>query len=508
MTFCRRLFLYFAALFLSGFHAGHPAYAVDPRFELNPQMLQQKLPARPPLASPRKKASAPQRKSAGETTYTVKQGDHLLKILERDFGMAKKEAMVLVPGIVRRNHLGQSGRIRPGMRVIFPFPAKAAKCVVSPEPGAREGQPKPAERDTGGQQITFFKGSPGTDKEVVGNARVVWEKLFPAKQSANYAVSIRGSKYSLDLAPDRYLLLPAADGGKILIEAGGRLSPIVESLIQDHYPGIRFVTYAPQKRKSFFADLLAAAGFYSVEENFTVAFGADPKLTITSDIKIEKDSNSSLQQDIFLLNIEPGRGSFPPLLSTYLANHGFRVIDLYSAAQHEKTRTANSIHVITEREPSLLADKLMTALELVYERNKEIELFSMNDGGVALRVMADRYFEKNGEKFVVSVFKGDPENYTLLRLLESRNYHLIVLTPDEDLRSIAGKFLAHLHMQGHYAMQDLLASGKLPYRIQMSGLMVNSPDKRGALFLTGSRPDRIIGELLELNGYSIHGGNE
>jgi hypothetical protein len=67
---------------------------------------------------------------------------------------------------------------------------------------------------------------------------------------------------------------------------------------------------------------------------------------------------------------------------------------------------------------------------------------------------------------------------------------------------------AQLHLPGRYAMQDLLAPGVLPYNIRMSGLMVNSPDKRGKLFLTISQPDRIIGELLELNGYAILGSNE
>jgi hypothetical protein len=110
---------------------------------------------------------------------------------------------------------------------------------------------------------------------------------------------------------------------------------------------------------------------------------------------------------------------------------------------------------------------------------------------------------KNGEKFVVSVFDGNAENYTLLRLLESQNYHIIVLTPDEDFRSITGKFLSQLHQPDRYAMQDLIESDDLPYKIQMTGLMVSSPGKRGRLFLTSSQPDRIIGELLELNGYTI-----
>ena len=55
MTFCRAMLLFLAALVLTVFHGGHRAHALDPRFELNPQALQQKLPAKTPTtASPAK----------------------------------------------------------------------------------------------------------------------------------------------------------------------------------------------------------------------------------------------------------------------------------------------------------------------------------------------------------------------------------------------------------------------------------------------------------------------
>jgi len=507
MTFCRALILFTATFFLFIFQGGYSAFALDPRFELNPQTLRQKLPGRPAPAPAPKKTAEPLRKGAGETSYTVKRGDHLKKILTHDFGMREKEAEALIPGIERRNQLSGARRLRSGMRIIIPLLGKSAKSAIRPSRSAMHSRPHSGHKKSGGHELVLFKRAPEAENGGVENVRVVWEKLVPVTQSAHDAVSIRGNNYSLDLAPDRFPLLPAADGGKIVIEAGDRLSPIVKSLIQDHDPGIRFVTYTPQNNKRFFADLLAAGGFYSVEENFSVAFGVDPKLTVTSDFKIENDADSSLQQNIFLLNIGQRRGSFPPPLSGYLAKQGFKVIDLYPAVQRDKIRSGNQIHVITGREPAKLADGLMSALELPFEQNREIGLLNMDDGGVSLRVKADRYFEKNGEKFVVSVFNGDLENYTLLRLLESQRYHVIVLTQDEDFKSIAGKFLAQLHLPGSYAMQDLLAPGEFPYNIRMSGLMVAPPDKRGKLFLTSSNPERIIGELLELSGYSIHGGN-
>ncbi len=464
MTCCCRLpFIFLATLLLSFFHAGRQANALDPRFELDPRALQQKLPSRDVKRPATKRTPAKPPTSSGETYYTVKPGDHLKKIKKRLAGPGRHGN---IPRIKRAYH-------------------KAP-----------------------GHEFTLIRNVLDRGDEGIESTRIIWGKILPEKRLANDTVSIKGNNYSLDLAPDRFPLFPAADGGKILIEAGESLSPMVKSLIQDHEPGIRFVTYTPHDRRRFFSSILAAAGFYSVEESFTVSFGTDPKLSISSDFKVENDSDSPLQHDIFLLNIERRQGGFPAPLNDYLARQGFRVIDLYPDSGRERAQSGNRISVIRDGDPNVLADSLMSALGLGYEMNKQIELLSMRDGGVALSVRADRFFETNGEKFVVSVFRGDLENYTLLRLLESQRYHVIVLTPDESLRSIAGKFIDKLHLHGQYAMQDLLASRDIPYSIQMSGLMVDGPDKRGKIFVTNVQPDPVIRELLELNGYSIRDDNE
>ncbi len=464
MTCCCRLpFVFLATFLLSLFHAGQWANALDPRFELDPRELQQKLPPTDLKAPSAKKKTAVPRTSSGQTYYTVKPVDHLKKIRKRVAGT------------------GLHGNNPRTKRAYHKAP---------------------------GHEFTLIRNAPDRGYQGIESTRIIWGKILPEKRLANETVSIKGNNYSLDLAPDRFPLFPAADGGMILIEAGDKLSPIVKSLIQDHEPGIRFVTYTPHDRRRFFSDLLAAAGFYSVEENFTVSFGTDPKLTISTDFKVENDSDSPLQHDIFLLNIGRRQGGFPAPLNDYLARQGFRVIDLYPDSGRERPQSGNRISVVRDGDPNLLADGLMDALGVGYEINKEIELLSMREGGVALSVRADRYFEKGGEKFVVSIFRGDLENYTLLRLLESQRYHVIVLTPDESLRSIAGKFMSQLRLHGQYAMQDLLASRDLPYSIQMSGLMVDGPGKRGKTFMTTVQPDTITGELLELNGYTIRDDNE
>jgi len=502
MTYRRAIFLLLAPFLLSIFPGDYLAHAIDPRFELDPRMLQQKLPPKAPPVSPAKESAAP-RPGPGETAYRVKRGDSLTKILVRDYGMSKAGAKALIPEIRRRNRLSETGRVAAGRQIIIPLPEKTAKSVSRTVRSAKNGTRKAVGKEIVAHRLSLFKGPDDTGNDGMESARLVWEKLLPAQHLSNESLSIKGNNYSLELDHDRFPLFPAADGGKILIEAGGKLSPLIRSLIQQHDPKIRFVTYTPHNQKRFFAGLLSTAGFFSVEEDFTVAFGSDPILTVTTDFKVENDSNSPLQHDIFLFNTVSHTRGFPPVLAEYMGRQGFRVIDINSSGIIESTPVNGAVSVITDKEPSVIADKLMSALNLSYEKDKEIGLLNMGDGGVGLRVKADRYFVKNGEKFVVSVFKGDPENYTLLRLLEAQQYHVIMLTPEEDFRSVSGKILSQLRLPSQYAMQELIASRDIPYKIQMTGIMLNAPDNRGKIFMTATRPDRIITDLLELNGLKI-----
>lgn len=481
------------------------AHAMDPRFELDPAALKKNLPPKAvaaPVPESAAKTAAPTA-TKGEAAYTVKKGDTLTKILIRDFGMSRKRARAIVPEIKRRNQLNGSGRLKAGDQIVIPLLAKGEKRRQKPARGPK------MKRGTGGESgstihsLSLFRSSPEISGDVIGEARLVWNKLLPGKVTGKEPYAIRGKSFSLDLDPKRFPVFPAASGGKILVEAGGKLSPLVRSLIEQNDPGTRFVSYSPGNKRRFFADILAAAGFYSVEEDFSVSFGSDPKLTVTTDFKVENDPDSPLEHDIFLFNTSTRRGSFPPVLTEYMAGQGFRILDTSVDGKGRERRKTGVIGIMTETEPSAVADMLLSALNLRYERNREVSLLSLGDDGVGLRVKADRYFEKNGEKYVVSVFRGDPENYTLLRILESMHYRVVMLNPDENARSVTTKLLTQLHLPGQYAMQEMLPDSDLPYSIRMSGIIVNSPANPGKLFLTETRPDPVITELLQLNGYSI-----
>ena len=58
------------------------------------------------------------------------------------------------------------------------------------------------------------------------------------------------------------------------------------------------------------------------------------------------------------------------------------------------------------------------------------------------RSKAERYFERGGQRYVVTSFDGDPVNYTLFRILETKGYNVVILEAQDDFRKISEKLIA------------------------------------------------------------------
>ena len=63
--------------------------------------------------------------------------------------------------------------------------------------------------------------------------RKVWERLLDSGRPEPGPLKIEGRNFSLSLDPERYPVLPAADGGKIVIDTGMTLSPLVKTILRE-----------------------------------------------------------------------------------------------------------------------------------------------------------------------------------------------------------------------------------------------------------------------------------
>jgi len=333
--------------------------------------------------------------------------------------------------------------------------------------------------------------------------RDVWDRILQQGHQETAPLVVQGRNFSLSLDPGRYPVLPAADGGKIILDEAWTLSPLVKTILREKDPGIRIVMGNPNDRKSFFSSLLAAAKFYSVEENFSVDFGTDPKLTVTSDFKIEKTAESLLKNDIVLVNLDGNRRGMPRSLLEFLDKEGFRVVES-SPVFSEQPDGHKELYCIEGSSQDTIVDDLYSALSVRYEKNRDLLLDDGALSGVTLSVRADRYSESNNQKVVVSFSEANPVQYTLLRLLVLKGYRVVMLNPEDDFKEISEKLLPSMGLAADYGMHPLWKQDGTPFNVHLSGFVVSEGGRSGTRkFLTNVPIDPLVGDLARYKGFDV-----
>jgi hypothetical protein len=483
-----------------------PVYsAMDASFELDPQSLgvssASKKSVKADRRSGRRRTPKPSATVADKgVMHIIKPGDNLFKILMRDYGLTNNEAEHYIEVICRENSISDIRQLKIGQKIRIPPLRSMGDSAIK---GAQPQMPDASNSLTGGQILRL--NSPETalsELEASVQVRQVWNKLLPAPVDSQGPIMLQSPTFSLTLDPQRYPVFATMDHGRILVDRSSSIPPLVKALITEKDPSVRIVTESPRNGKRFLSAMLDSAGFYSVEEDFSMEFGSDPKLTVHSDFKIEKSPDSLIRQELVLINA--GQSPFPASIGTFLKKEGFTVYEPFASPKPVITGTTGRLHQVTSKKQSDMVDALLSSISIVPDRDRRLDVFAADNNGISLSVNADRYFENGGQRYVVTSFDGDPVTYTLYRILETKGYQVAMLESRDDFRKVSEKLLSCLRIPGAYAMYKLNADMGANYSLHMTGFKLENPDHPvNGVFLTNIELDRVIRDLLAESGYSI-----
>lgn len=483
--------------------------AMDPRFELDAESLTQ---AKSVKKSSKTRRKLPRHNSVRKSSrfltqnssYIVKPGDHLFKILMRDYGLTNNEAESFIEEIKRENNIYDIKRLKVGQKISIPPVRRSADGNLKLSSSLRSdvasngwiGAPS---------EHSLKLDSPVTalsEQEALTMVQGVWNQIIPAQKGDQKPLALKTSTFSLTLDPSRYPTFARMDGGRIVLDQNGSIPPLVKSLIEEKDPSVKIINQLGIGRKQFMASLLESAGFYSVEENFNMEFGVDPKLTVQADFKIEKTRESLVKQDILLVN--SGRTALPPTLAKFLQKEGFALYEPFASLKAFAQHDSRTVHYISATKQPEMIDSILSAFSVLPERDRPVDVFATDNNGISLSVKAERYFERAGKRYVVTSFDGDPINYTLFRILETKGYNVVILEAKDNFRKIAEKIISRMKIKGQFAEHSLLQDKSAGYSLQISGFMLDDATlPGGGLFLTDRVLDPIIKDLVLENGLSI-----
>jgi hypothetical protein len=350
-------------------------------------------------------------------------------------------------------------------------------------------------------QLTSRNPDAGAAQDVQ-KVRSFWDTLVPAGDAALPALTFKSDTYELSIDPVRYPLLRAADGGVILLDKDASLPPLVRTLIQERNSKVRVVTASSTDTRRFLGELLGNAGFYSVEEQPVMTFGTDPQLKVRSDFKVERTSESVMNNEVML--VSAARQGLPVRLSEYLKTQGLKVSEPFADQPLAPVPIRHRVVRVAPEAQGQIVDLVLETLAVPAERNRRVELFRAAETGVGLSVAADRYFEYAGKSYVVTKFTGDPVTYTLFRLLETKGYRVVILEAQDNFKAVASKLLSRMDLPSSYASHLLWADQAGRYSFEMSGFMLeNSTSGGGAVMLTDRPIEKAMRELLYDHGYLV-----
>ena len=331
----------------------------------------------------------------------------------------------------------------------------------------------------------------------------LWDKLIPGVQMEG-GLELGADNFSLALAGGAYEIIPAADGGRIIIDANRTIPPLVGALIREKEPAIRIVTGTPGSGKRFYSQLLNSAGFYSVEPDFTVEFGDDPRLSVSAEYRIERTAESFLHNETVLLYTHVGRYAIPPSLQGFLGAAGFRVVEP-DLPPHDSPPLRDRFIPLSGGGRLQVVDTVLDAVGVAPEAGKSIEFPGWVPQGITLKVRVDRFFAVKGRYYALTVYDGNPASYTLVRLLESKGVTVVLLAPEDEQRTVIGKLLAALNLPATLEPHRLWPLRDTPYTVQMSGYLLRDPASGRTTFLTDREVSPLMLELIARNGYAVTG---
>ncbi|KPJ58151.1 MAG: hypothetical protein AMJ42_03800 [Deltaproteobacteria bacterium DG_8] len=273
-----------------------------------------------------------------------------------------------------------------------------------------------------------------------------------------------GSQLSLDTAT--YPILQFKNNTTIIVDPENRLPAEIKEVIQSKWSNYKIIPSEKDRQvESLLDQLINEMSFFKViKHGEPLIKGQDVLVKIVGDWLVYPESSS---HKIFIINmIHSPEHKIPMPIRNYLEELAIKLIDIDLFEQSEdKVSTMVEDRgkgtVLSEISRIDFTDKLTfvdTLLELTgqdYSKNVPISVYSRDSTGLALNVMIDRTFVKDGKKHLIYLQNKSPK---LLHLLTKQGFPLLRLMTEEDAVTTIKKVLDFLRIRYQSPIIEFVAS--------------------------------------------------
>jgi nucleoid-associated protein YgaU len=436
-------------------------------------------------------------------SYTVQQGDSLIKVVKGRYSLRDEQIDEAYLQILSRLNpeIDNLNRIYPGQVVRLPIytpqivrmpirrekpsrpPETAQALAAAPSPPPEQPKGPPALS----QQLTEFFALLGEEWVNTG------EHFIPLKAGGQ-----------VNLKAEAFPILSLGNGQRVIVDLYHELPEKMAQVISANWDNYRVVHLkADEDLRGAVNKILAACEYFKIyKQGEPLELRGDITLQVSADwiIQTSEDRSRTL-----LINLADKSGSrIPPELRNFLTNLGVKSIEYPPAQQNapEAPAPARSDVLFAGKDKAAVIESVLNLTGQTFTRDVEMPVIQGQKSGVSLMVKADFFLYVDGKDSIIDFTGIGPD---IVPLLKEYRVSVLSLANEQDPALIVSRTLDFIGVKFDSKPHPFTAAGKEDsknFKLTIPGIVFRDNHGQNVFASHLRLPDDIAG-FLSRRGYKV-----
>jgi LysM repeat protein len=437
-------------------------------------------------------------------SYTVQQGDSLIKVVKGRYSLTDEQ--------VNETYLQILARLNPEIdNLDLIYPGQVVKLpIYTPQivrmPIKRERPSRPVETAQGPAATPLPppeqpKGPPALSQQLAEFFALLGEEWI---NTGEHYIPLKAGG-QVNLKAEAFPILSLGSGQRVIVDLHRELPEKMAQVISANWDNYRVVHLkADEELRGALNKILAACEYYKIyKQGEPLELRGDITLQVSADWIIQTSEDMSRTLLISLADKSGYR--IPPELRNFLTNFGVKSIE-YPPAQQNAPETsappASSDVLFAGKDKAAVIESVLNLTGQTFTRDVEMPVIQGRKSGVSLMVKADFFLYVDGKDSIIDFTGIGPD---IIPLLKEYKVSVLSLGSEQDPARIVSRTLEFIGVKFDSKPHPFTAAGKevsQNFKLIIPGIVFR--DNRGQnVFASHLKlPDDIAG-FLSRRGYKV-----
>ena len=437
-------------------------------------------------------------------SYTVQQGDSLIKVVKGRYSLRDEQVNEAYLQILARLNpeIDNLDLIYPGQVVRLPiYTPQIVRMPIKPERPSRPVETAQVPAATPPPPTEQPKGPPALSQQLAEFFALLGEEWI---NTGEHYIPLKAGG-QVNLKAEAFPILSLGSGQRVIVDLHRELPDKMAQVISANWDNYRVVRFKEDEDlRGALNKILSACEYYKIyKQGEPLELRGDITLQVSADWIIQTSEDMSRTLLISLAD-KPGY-RIPPELRNFLTNFGVKSIE-YPPAQQTATEAsappARSDVLFAGKDKAAVIESVLNLTGQTFTRDVEMPVIQGRKSGVSLMVKADFFLYVDGKDSIIDFTGIGPD---IIPLLKEYNVSVLSLASEQDPARIVSRTLDFIGVKFDSKPHPFTAAGKEDsknFKLIIPGIVFRDNHGQNVFASHLKLPDDIAG-FLSRRGYKV-----